>query len=311
VGRARAFWRRAGVSCVAVTLGGLDARLGEHEAVYRSIARWLGRLEAATYMTLCRSADEVEAAYAADKIGIVFALQNTTAVTDLEMLDVLHAFGVRIVQLTYNDRNLVADGCTEPAPGGLSVYGRAVVDGLNRLGMVIDLSHVSERSGREAMERSSRPVAVTHSCCRAIYGHDRAKSDEFLRALRDRDGYFGVVAVPFFLSGKPAPTLDDMADHVAHAAEVLGAERVGIGTDWGAWTPDVPTALQRGVREEFMRRGFRAEHGLQMGVPIGELGQYADWPLITQKLLARGFGEAEAAGIVGGNFLRFWRRATA
>ena len=310
--RARAFWRRSSVNCVTVTLGGLDARLGEHEAVYRNIARWLQKFAAADHMTLCRSPEEVEAAYAAGKTGVVFALQNTTALgTETEMLDVLHAFGLRVVQLTYNDRNLVGDGCTEPAPGGLSVFGRAVVQRLNDLRIVVDLSHVSERTGLDAMGRSSRPVAVTHSCCKAIYGHDRAKTDDFLRALRDQDGYFGVVAVPFFLSGKAAPTLDDMMDHVAHAAEIMGVERVGIGTDWGAWTPDVPEPLQRGVREEFLRRGFRAEHGLQMGVPLGELGEYGQWPLITQALLRRGFSEAETAGIVGGNFLRYWRRASA
>jgi membrane dipeptidase len=308
VERARAFWRRAGVRCVAVTLGGLDARLGEHEAVYRSIARWMRRFEVAPYMTLCRSPRDVEAAHAADKVGVVFALQNTTAVTDLDMPEVLAALGVRIVQLTYNDRNLVGDGCTEPDPGGLSVFGRAVVDELDRLGLVIDLSHVSERTGLDAMARSRRPVAVTHSCCKALHGHDRAKTDGFLRELRDHDGYFGVVAVPFFLSDKPAPTLEDMVDHVAHAAEIMGVERVGIGTDWGAWTPDLPPALQRGVREEFMRRGFRPEHGLRMGVPLGELGDYGDWPLITRALLRRGFTETETAGIVGGNFLRFWRR---
>lgn len=306
--RAHAFWRQAGVNCVIVTLGGLDARLGEHEAVYRSIARWLRRFALADHVTLCRTPAAVEAAFAGGRVGVVFALQNTAAIgTDLEMLEVLRDYGVRFIQLTYNERNLVGDGCTEPSPGGLSAFGRSVVDEMNRLGIVIDLSHVSERTGLEAMARSGRPVAVTHSCCRAIYGHDRAKSDEYLRALRDRGGYFGVVAVPFFLSGEPGAGLEVMMDHVVHAAEVMGAEHVGIGTDWGAWTPDVPAPLQRGVREEFLRRGFRAEHGLRMGVPLGELRAYSDWPLITQALLARGFSEAETAGIVGGNLLAFWR----
>lgn len=304
-------WRAAGVGGVALTLGGLDPRLAPREAVIRDIGRRLRRFQVASYLTLILCADDFERAHAQGKLGVLFALQDTELIgNDLAFLDTLYDFGVRMIQLTYNSRNLWGDGCTERVQGGLTQLGVQAVKQMNDLGIVIDASHCGDGTTMDALNLSERPIAFSHTGCRALYAHPRAKTDDQLRALAERDGYIGIYGVPFFFSRDGSAGIETMLDHIEHAAGIVGAERVGIGTDWGAWSADVPDVLRDGVRAEFMRRGFREEHGLQFGVPFGTMTAYTEWSQITAGLVGRGYSDAEVRGILGGNFLAFFRRAT-
>lgn len=304
-------WREAGVGGVALTLGGLDPRLAPREAVVRDIGRRLRRFQVASYLTQCLSADDFERAHREGKLGVLFALQDTDLIgSDLAFLDTLYDFGVRMIQLTYNSRNLWGDGCTERVQGGLTQLGVQAVRRMNELGIVVDVSHCGDGTTMDALEISERPIAFSHTGCRALYEHPRAKTDEQLRALAGRDGYVGIYGVPFFFSRAGSAGIETLLDHIEHAAGIVGVGRVGIGTDWGAWSADVPGVLREGIRAEFMRRGFREEHGLQFGVPFGTVTAYTEWSQITDGLVSRGYSDDEVRGILGGNFLAFFRRAT-
>jgi membrane dipeptidase len=309
--RIASYWRETGVSVVALTLGGLDPRLSQREAVIRDIGRRLRRFQVADYLMQCLSADDFERAHQAGKLGVLFALQETDLIgSDLTFLDTLYDFGVRMIQLTYNSRNLWGDGCTERVQGGLTQLGVQAVKRLNELGIVVDLSHCGDGTTNDALAISERPVAFSHTGCRALYAHPRAKTDDQLRRLAERDGYVGIFGVPFFFSPDGSAGIETMLDHIEHAAGIVGVERVGIGTDWGAWSADVPGVLRDGVRAEFMRRGFREEHGLQFGVPFGTMTAYTEWREITAGLVSRGYRDSEIRGILGANYLAFFRRAT-
>jgi membrane dipeptidase len=185
---------------------------------------------------------------------------------------------------------------------------------MNQLGMVVDLSHCGYQTTIDGIQVSERPVAVTHSFCRALRDHDRGKTDDQLRLLAERDGYLGILAVPHFLGNEAVAPLSLVLDHIDHAVKVMGVHRVGIGTDWGSASPDLPEPLRAGIRQAFANMGFRPEHGTALAARPGgayfhEFKTYTDWPAITRGLVSRGYSDDEVRGILGQNWLRFLRRA--
>lgn len=216
--------------------------------------------------------------------------------------------GLRVAQLTYNTRNHIGDGCEERAPGGLSKFGLAAVERMNDLGIVVDVSHCSHPTTLDAIRASRAPVAVTHSSCQALAAHPRAKSDEVLRALRDTDGFFGVLTVPKFLDPDGSADLETFLRHIDHAVEFLGVERVGIGTDWGGWSPDLPPELIEAATESFARLGFKADTSPKFGVGLPEFDAWEKWPHLTAGLLSRGHSHADVRHMIGGAWLSFCER---
>lgn len=299
------YWGQVGVNCVSTTLGGLN--LKDFSDLTADISRWYRRFQVSGYFRLVTTAAEAYQAKADGKVGVIFNLQNAAPIgEDLDKLDTLYNLGVRIIQLTYNLRNLLGDGCTERSQGGLSYFGARVVERMNQLGMVVDLSHCGYRTVMDALELSSAPPAFTHAFCKELVEHDRAKTDEQLKAMAARGGYLGILAVPFFLSKNPDAGLEVMLDHIDHAVEVMGIDKVGIGTDWGGWTSDVPEPLRAGIKQAFFGMGFREEHGLRIGGGIGEMARYEDWFQITRGLVSRGYSDAEIEGLLGRNFLNYF-----
>lgn len=306
--RVAAEWRDSGVNGVQVTLGGTEMDTHGWDATLRDAALWHRRTSIGEQMAICRTAEELRRAHGEQRVGVVLGLQDTLQIgSDLARVETLYGLGVRVVQLTYNRRNLVGDGCTERHQSGLSRLGLDLVRELNRLGIVVDVSHSGVGTTNEAVEASTAPAAFTHTACRAIYDHPRAKSDEQLALLAEHDGYVGIVAVPFFLGASGAgPT--DVADHVAHAAGIVGIERVGIATDWGFWSLDFPVELRELAMRAFQgTSGFRPDD-LQLGVSLDGFERWQDWPVITRALLAKGFSEEEVRGVLGGNWLRYLER---
>jgi membrane dipeptidase len=139
--------------------------------------------------------------------------------------------------------------------------------------------------------------------------HDRGKSEEELAALADADGYMGILAVPFFLDpGNSDADFDIFFDAVEHAVDRLGVDRVGVGTDWGSWTPELPEPLREGILRSFQGMGFREEHGVDIGVGYGPVQAYEDWGVIPEGLRERGFTDEEVGGLLGENVLDYWAR---
>jgi membrane dipeptidase len=158
----------------------------------------------------------------------------------------------------------------------------------------------------DGIEVSTSPVAFTHSFSRKLYDHDRGKTDEQIQALAAKNGYFGVLTVPFFLSdlSQNEATLNDVLDHIEHVAGIMGIDKVGIGTD----NPGPPLEpLVTKLRELSVAMGFRKEHQV---IPDAVLQGYRDrreWPNITRALVSRGYTDVEIKGILGGNFLRLFK----
>lgn len=297
-------WRKSGVTATSHTLGGFGTQPFSYEAAMRDLGLITRRFDAFDQLTKVTEAADVERAHAEGRFGVILNFQNTTHFgSDLDLLDQFYDLGVRVIQLTYNSRNLVGDGCTERNPSGLSNFGIQVVKRMNELGILIDVSHSSEQTGRDALEASDQPIAITHSFARALSDHDRGKSDELLKLI-GQEGYVGVLLVPFFITDEPTATLDHFLDHVEHIANLVGADHVGIGTDHAA---PVPSPMLEVLNEEIARMGFRKEHRVDWASYTKGFERWEQWPNLTEALLTR-FSDDEVRGIIGGNFLRLFRQ---
>lgn len=308
----REAYDEAGVNLVSATMGSLDQSLSFQDGVRQDIARWQARFDTVDWLHKVTTPSEAREVVANGDIGVVLNVQNGGAAINgnLNETAYLQNAGVQIVQLTYNNQNLVGIGCTERVDAGLSNHGIEFVSELNDRSMIVDLSHCGQRTTLDGIEVSDGPVAVTHAFCEALADHDRAKTDTELKALAEVNGYFGVVAVPFFLAPRETdPSFERFFDHIEHAISILGVDRVGIGTDWGSWTPELPEPLRQGIRQSFKEMGFREEHGVTIGKGYGPMDEYMDWPAIPEGLAERGYTDSEIEGILGGNFLDFWERA--
>lgn len=309
----RRVWRASGVNGVQVSLGATFMSQ-TFDCMLKDIAHWNQRVEVGGDMAVCRTADELESAAAEDKVGLLLGTQDCPIGDDMSKLELLAGLGVRVIQLTFNTRNHIGDGCTERNPAGLSRFGIEVVHRMNELGVLVDTSHCSWPTTADAIEFCERPPVITHATCHAVTPHPRAKSDEHLQALADKDGYFGVDLVPFYLAPGGGATVEMLVDHIEHAAKLVGVERVGIGTDWGLWSPDFPERLKAGAHDKIIKKAGKFE---KKDAPdfrdkdkntVAGFGAWEHWSNITAALLQR-FGPAEVQGIIGGNWLAYLRRA--
>ena len=294
----------SGITAVNLTVGGADP-----EGVFRDIARWERDLRAHPgVLTGIRSVADLRAAKAARKFGLIYGFQDTVAMgNDLSRVALYHAFGLRIVQLTYNVRNLVGDGCLQPENGGLTAFGRELVAELNARRIIVDTGHTGLRSTDEAIDASKAPIAISHSACRAIADRPRSKPDSTLRKLADKGGVIGIYLMPFLTMGPP-PTSDDLVRHIEHAVNVCGEDHVGIGSDLST-TPHVVDEAYMKVHREFVAgrvaRGIAAP-GEDPEVPmfVTDLNSPRRMEMIADKLIARKHPTARVEKIIGGNFLR-------
>ena len=310
----RSVWRASGVNGVQITLGGTYMEHAFNSQI-ADIAHWNERCLAGGDMAICRTADELEAAKAEDKIGIVLGTQDCSIIDDLSKLDVMAGLGVKVIQLTFNTRNFLADGCTERNAAGLSKFGIEAVKRMNDLGILVDTSHSSFATSNDAIEFSEVPPVITHATCYEVAPHPRAKTDETLQALGEKEGYIGINLVPFFLvPGGGKANLDMLADHIEHAAKLSGVERVGVGTDWALWTPDFPARMKGGAHQKVVQKAGKFD---KKDVPnfqdedltvVTGFEKWEYWSNITAKLLER-FSPDEVKGLIGGNWLAYMRRA--
>ncbi|MCX5756027.1 MAG: membrane dipeptidase [Gemmatimonadetes bacterium] len=294
----------SGITAVNLTVGGQNP-----EEVFRDIAKWERDLRAhRDVLTNIRSVADLRAAKAAKKFGLIYGFQDTVSIgDDLSRVALYHAFGLRIIQLTYNVRNLVGDGCLQPENGGLTAFGRELVAELNAKRIIVDTGHTGIRSTEDAIAASKGPIAISHSACRAIADRPRSKPDATLRKLAEKGGVVGIYLMPFLTMG-PAPTSDDLIKHIEHAVNVAGEDHVGIGSDLST-TPHVVNAEYMKIHGDFVAgrqaKGIAAP-GEDPKVPmfVTDLNSPRRMELIADKLLARKHTSARVEKIMGGNFLR-------
>lgn len=243
----------------------------------------------------------IRAAKRDGKLAVVVHFQGTCPFEyDLDLAEVYYRLGVRVVQLAYNVRSPPADGCEEPGNAGLSRFGRQLVTELNRLGIVVDVSHTGHASSMDAVAASTAPCIASHSKAAAVHAGRRNLADDLIRAIASSGGASGVNGFPAFVAQATAPTLDQYIDHMAYLANLVGPEHVGIGMDYTF--RDLPlTTYEQLVadghwpRESYPPPPWRYPHGLGDACGLANL---------TLRLLQRGYSQGDVRGILGENWLR-------
>jgi len=253
---------------------------------------------------------DIQNAKSSKRLGIVYGCQDTTMLeADLKNLPVFADLGVRIVQPTYNVRNFMGDGCIEKADGGLSKMGYDFVGEVNRLKLLLDLSHAGPRTIAEGIAASKAPMAITHTGCRALADLPRNTRDSELKALAERGGVAGMYFMPF-LRESGQPHAEDLIRHIEHAVNVCGEDHVGLGTDGSI--SGVP--LTDAYREHF-KKDIEARIKAGYGAP-GEsadvltiVPEYND-PLrfysLANDLARRGWSGNRIDKLLGANFTRLF-----
>ena len=242
-----------------------------------------------------------------NKVGIMFGFQYTSFLEqDPERIDIFRRFGVRIMQITYNNRSTFGDGCLEPGNAGLSKAGIAAIKKMNERGVAVDLSHSGYRTTSEGITQSAKPVLITHAGCAAVYAHPRNKPDEILKSLADRGGYFGVYLMPYVVASPTVPTREHVLDHVVHAINVCGADHVGIGSD-GAIQKTVLTAEQKAAFDKDIARRKQlgiAAPGEDRYPYVPDLNGPDHMQVIAAELAKRGQPSSVIEKVLGANFQR-------
>jgi membrane dipeptidase len=259
------------------------------------------------------------AARQAGKYAVVLACQDASilgapawSVRDYNLRNLrrFHARGLRVLQMTHNDRNGVGDSYLERYDAGLSWLGEAVVAEMNRLGMLVDLSHCSDQTTLQAIGLSKRPSAVTHAGCRALMGSKRNKPDEVIRRLAETGGYFGVFNYGFWLTSRADVSVEVAADHVEHVVKVGGIDLVGFGSDHGLYGDTRPQAEQVADMETFEKRNAAAAADPVNGhATIDALNTPRRMEVMARALARRGWKEAALEKFLGGNFSRVFLAA--
>ncbi len=252
--------------------------------------------------------DDVRRAHKEGRTAIFFGFQNPSPIEDdIALVEICHMLGARFMQLSYNNQSLLASGCYEREDTGITRMGRQVIKEMNRVGLVIDMSHSAERSTLEAIDISERPIAITHA--NPVFWHPalRNKSDEVLKALGQSGGMLGFSIYPHHLKDKSDCTLESFCSMIADTAELVGVENIGIGTDLCQDQPDSVVEWMRAGRwskEIDYGEGTAKDAGFP---PMPNwFNDNRDFDNIEKGLRTVGFCDAETAGIMGGNWLRFY-----
>ena len=258
-----------------------------------------------------RTAADVRAAHETGRTAIIFGFQNCSPIEDdIGLVEICHQLGARFMQLTYNNQSLLATGCYEESDTGVTRMGRQVISEMNRVGLVIDMSHSGERSTLDAIEISERSIAITHANPSFWHPALRNKSDEVLKALGESGGMLGFSLYPHHLKGKSDCTVESFCDMVARTADLMGIDHIGIGSDLCQDQPDSVVEwmrVGRWSRDIDYGEGSAADAGFP---PMPDwFGGNRDFGNLADGLRARGFSETDTAKVMGENWLAFFDRS--
>jgi membrane dipeptidase len=256
-----------------------------HDVAYTCFVNWNRFIaEHPTYFLRMENAIEIANIKEDGRIGIILGMQDADHLRSVEDVDVFYRLGQRLTQLTYNTTNRLGSGCLAARDAGLTEFGGEVVARMNAVGMAIDVSHCGERTSRDAIEASSKPVLITHSNCRALAPIARCKSDEIIKAATKNGGVIGLTSVRHFVRPTEPVTIADMLDHFDHAIRIAGVDHVGIGSD-----------MDLNGRDHGTGPAVFDIAGLNKPQRIYEL---------TEGLIGRGYTDRHIRLILGANFQR-------
>ena len=301
----------SGITAINVTLVGSGNGSAAFEGIVHSIGYWERELDAHPERFLkVKTVGDLRRAKESGKLGLIYGFQDGTMLgDDTSRVDLFHRLGVRIIQPTYNRRNLIGDGCLEEANAGLSAFGRGVVARMNELGVLLDLSHCGQRTTLDGITVSTKPVAVTHSGCAALNPVPRNKPDATMKELADRGGVMGIYLMPF-LRPSGQPTDDDLVRHIDHAVRICGEDHVGIGSDLSITPLDLTPefrAMHAGFVAARNRAGISAPgEAADVFNYVPQLNSPRRLELIADRLASRGYPSARIEKIIGANWLRLF-----
>ncbi len=281
----------------SVGVGGASA----YDDALQFIAAWSGFVGRNTQVfSLVGKADDLDAAKAKQKIAVIMGLQNADEFREPKDVKAFYQLGLRCAQLTYNTQNLLGSGSTERVDGGISDYGEQIIKSMNEVGMLIDVSHSGDKTTLDAIELSPKPIAFTHSNCRALNNHPRLKTDEAIRKLAAKGGVMGITGVRMFVKATEPTTLEDIVDHIDHVVKLVGIDHVGIGSDsdlmgYDHMPPDQYKQLKAGYKASYAFRDKIDTDGFDHPRKVYDL---------TAALIRRGYSDANIQAILGGNFRR-------
>lgn len=253
-----------------------------------------------TRVSRCR---DLEALVRSPKVGVIPGLQNSEHFRTPEDVKLFYSLGQRVSMLTYNAQNNLGCGATERRDCGVSDFGAAIIQKMNEVGMLVDVSHCGDMTTLDAFELSKKPVAITHSNCRALVNHPRCKTDEAIRKMAASGGVMGITGVRMFVRSEEPTTIEHLVDHVDHVAKLVGVEYVGVGSDCDLNGYDkLPKA-----QDQALRASYKASYAFREKLDIEAFGHPRKIFDLTEALLRRGYGEADIVGILGGNFRRMFK----
>lgn len=241
---------------------------------------------------IVKSSDELQRAYQKDQISLIFGMEGAEPILDdILLVDAFYHLGVRLIGLCWNWRNMVGDPCSSNA--GLTAFGREVVKYMNDLGMLIDISHLSDESRKDVLKISRDPVVDSHSNCRALVSHPRNLSDELIKWIADEDGLIGLNFFSEFVAQERA-TLSKLLDHVDYLNDLIGIDHLCLGPDWIDYAPEL-------FSEEEKRLELYDQE--KLGKYVQDLDSVSKLPNLTAGLISRGYSKGEIRGILGENML--------
>lgn len=290
-------WKDSGITAGNRQTGGDSV-----EEAFEYFALAQAQFDQLPWLIKATKVEDIRRAKAEGKCAGFVSMQNTLDIgTNLDRLNQYYDMGMRMIQLTYNSVNFVGGGCTDRVDCGVTDFGVKFIERMNKLGMIVDISHCGRQTTLDACALSTSPVVASHTSAMGVHKHDRAKDDDALKAIAASGGYVGVYLVSMFLTDKKVSTIEDFLDHVDYIANLIGPQFIGIGSDWPMQAPE--WGVQR-LAEYAMDIGFRPEHGLAAPVNVEGFDDYRDFPNITRGLVSRGYSDEQIRGILGENFLR-------
>ncbi len=283
---------------IAVGMGGPEA----YNSTLRFVATWDGFIaNHDQWLMRVDSADDLQRVKSSGKVGVLIGVQNSEHFRTPADVDFFHSLGQRVSQLTYNTRNLIGNGSTERRDEGISDFGAAIIQQMNKVGMAIDVSHCGDRTTLDAFELSKQPVLITHSNCRALApGHPRCKTDEAIKKVGAAGSVMGITAVRMFVKNEEPTTIEDVLNHFDHVRKLIGSEHLGVGSDidLDGYDKMPPEENRR------LRASYKGSYGFREKIDVEGLDHPKRMYDLAEGLLRRKYSDQEIEGILGGNFKR-------
>ncbi|HEU0180004.1 MAG TPA: membrane dipeptidase [Blastocatellia bacterium] len=283
---------------IAVGVGGTEAYLN----TLRFIASWDGFLaNHDRWLMRVDSADDLDRLKSSGKVGVILGVQNSEHFRSPADVDYFHTLGQRVSQLTYNTRNLIGNGSTERRDEGISDFGAAIIERMNKVGMAVDVSHCGDRTTLDAFEISKKSVLITHSNCRALApGHPRCKTDEAIKKMAASGGVMGITGVRMFVKNDEPTTVEHYLDHFDHVKKLAGVEHLGVGSDIDLDGYDDMPAEEN----KRLRAAYKGSYGFREKIDIEGVDHPKRIFDLTEGLIRRKYADREIELVLGGNFKR-------